>query len=67
MISHKYSAIMQGVDKVYILKEDHNTKKTYYETRRYLVAKVGNHNLPYGSVTEWYISGDDYVNDSMNE
>ena len=46
------STIIEGVDKVYELKNYIEMKKTYCDPRRYLGANVGNFDLPYGSVTE---------------
>ena len=52
VVLHMASTIIEGVDKVYELKNYIEMKKTYCDPRRYLGANVGNFDLPYGSVTE---------------
>ena len=47
-IFHYPHEIMEGIIKVYDLKRDPETKKTYYEPRRYFGSNVGKFYLPDG-------------------
>ena len=65
-ISHEDHTIMEGVEKVYNLKKDKDTKKTYCEPRMHPSTNVCKFDLPDGSGTEWFMSVDDYVKAAVN-
>ena len=52
VVSNESIKIMGYVAKVYELKKELKTKKTYYDAPRYLDANVGKFNLPAGSDTD---------------
>ena len=60
VISHDDSAIMEGVDKFYILKKYSEKKKTYCEPRRYLGANVDKFDFLDGSDAALFMSVDEY-------
>ena len=60
-ISHEAGAIIKGVVKLYYMNKYPETKKTYYEPRRYLGANVGKFDLLDGSGTVWFMPGVDNI------
>ena len=55
MISHEASAILEGVDKVYILEKYYGTKKAYCDPRRYLGTNFCKCELPDDSGTVCFV------------
>ena len=65
-ILHNSYTLIEYTAKVYYLKKDPETTKTYYETIRYLGENVGKFDLTDGSGIEWFMLEDDYVKESAS-